>query len=1139
MKYPVLHYINTWLKKIIKTISIVLISLTLLISSSLFFLLGTDKGFNFLLSSASDLSSQAFTFSTVSGNFLDNLNISKIEYHDKSIQLIIKQLDLNWLPKSVVDFKIDINNLKVDGITFKQLQNTDTSEQTKTVTTSEQIKLPEINLPVDIIIKKIQFSDINFISSPATEAIYINNIELQADLINSQLNLHQLAFTMPEVQSNINGSITLLKDYSLSLQNNITLIIPQQDELKLSGKIQGDIKQLNIKQQINGLLDASLNASAENLLDKLEWQADLSINSFDLAHYINTTAEIDSKEINSENISAQIHLKGDMDNYAIGIKLDHSGIQLPDGQWQIDAEGNASQIEIKSMHGNLLDGTIDINSTIDWQNNINWQANVKTQNINPQHFHHEWPGSLNIDLQSSGQKSEEQLKASLILNNINGQLRQKPLSGGGEFDINNQHITINHLNLHSADAKLTANGHLGEQMDLNWSLDVTKLSDILPRSQGSIVGQGQISGSQLQPILSVDLKLQHIIYDTIKLNSAALTCTLNSNPNISSDLKLTAQELELDSQNIEKLHLIFNGPLEKHQINFMAQYKMAKLSIQANGNFNEEHRTWDGTISQILIDSTDFGKWAKNKASKISGSANKIVVSPLCLHEKTAELCTQVNWTAAKGSAELSLKNLSFDKAKPYLPEEIKQITGGFELFAHIELAPQILAHIKADIQPGELTVESIGQQPISLAHKNGLIEADYNNKELTANWNIEMGSHTLDGNINLPRKALDKDPMTAPIKGNINIDITELSIISALVPAITLLEGTMLANLTLAGTPEEPRIAGETKINASQVEIHDAGLQIKKLNLNIIGNNAGKELSLSGGMQSGDGEIKVQGQIELYKEKGFPLHMDIQGENFLAIDIPDAYAVISPNIQFSQHNGLMKIKGKIIIPEATIEPSGILEGSASTSDDVFIIGTEEKKPANLDLDISIELGDNIELDAFGLKSDVIGSLAIKQIPRQLMTASGELHLKEGTFRAYGQYLNIVEGTIFYAGGYLDNPGIKLTASRKVSDTEVGIKVSGSAKKPQIIPFSDDHTLREKDIVSMMLTGQNTENLDKASIYAGDNINEDLSVGVNAGMGDEATEFITRYKLTNQIELEGTSSSEKSGGGIFYTFELD
>jgi len=1008
---------------------------------------------------------------------------------------------------------------------------------------------------------------------------------------------------MPEVQSNINGSITLLKEYPLSLQNNITLIIPQQDELKLSGTIQGDVKQLNIKQQINGLLDASLNARAENLLDKLEWQADLIIDTFDLAPYINTAVEIDSKEINSENISAQINLEGDLEqaniilstqnlqplpaeikldahikfsdqqfkattnfknlnwpfsgpadfsanigkikfsgkpeDYILAIELNHSGNKLPEGQWQLNAKGNLSQIEITSMHGILLDGIVDINSMVGWENGINWQAKLQTQHINPGKFAQQWPGSLNIDLQTKGQQIDKQVNASLILNKINGQLRQKPISGGGEFDIDNQDININSFYLHSADAKLTANGKFSEQINLNWSLDVAKLSDILPESQGSITGQGLISGTKLHPILKADLKLANINYDTLKLSTADLKCTLNSNPIISSNLELTAMGLNIDSQNIETIKLTFNGPLEKHQINFAAHHEMAKLSVQANGNFNNESQSWDGTLSQLLIDSTDFGKWIQNKPSSIFASTNKVSVSSLCLNEQDANLCTQVDWAPEKGNAELSLKNLSFEKAKPFLPEDIKQFSGGLELFAHIDLAPQILAHIKADIQPGEITIEPIGQQPISLAHKNGLIEADYNNKELTANWNIEMGSHTLDGNINLPRKALDNDPMTAPIKGNINIDITELSIISALVPAITLLEGSMLANLKLAGTPKEPRIAGETKINASQLEIDDAGLQINNLELNIIGNNGGKNLSLIGGMQSGDGQVKVKGQVELNKEKGFPLQIEVQGENFLAIDIPDAYAVISPDIKFSQSNGLMEIKGKIIIPEATIEPSGVPEGSVSTSDDVFIIGTEEKQPANMDLDISIELGDNIKLDAFGLKSDVIGSLAIKQIPRQLMTATGELHLKEGTFRAYGQDLNIDEGTIFYAGGYLDNPGIKLTASRKVSDTEVGIKVSGSAKKPKIKPFSDDHTLREKDIVSMMLTGQNTENLDKASIYAGANINEDLSVGVNAGMGDEATEFITRYKLTDQIELEGTSSSEKSGGGIFYTFEMD
>jgi autotransporter translocation and assembly factor TamB len=73
----------------------------------------------------------------------------------------------------------------------------------------------------------------------------------------------------------------------------------------------------------------------------------------------------------------------------------------------------------------------------------------------------------------------------------------------------------------------------------------------------------------------------------------------------------------------------------------------------------------------------------------------------------------------------------------------------------------------------------------------------------------------------------------------------------------------------------------------------------------------------------------------------------------------------------------------------------------------------------------------------------------------------------------------------------------------------------------------------------MMLTGQKVDNLTNARIYAGTELGDNLSVGVNAGMGDDGSEFVTRYKLTDKIQLEGTSSSSKSGANIIYTFEVE
>lgn len=1092
-----------WLKTSIKIISIILISLILLSISLLFVLTGTDKGFHFLLNSASEMSSQAFTFSKVSGNLLHKLKIKNFKYSDESIQLEIKQFYFNWIPISLLDLNFNIESIKADGLSFKQLHTNESMENSTT------LKLPEIILPVNINLTQIQISDIDISLAPEAEIIHIDSIELQADLINSQVNLHHLKLSMPEARANIDGSISLLENYPLSLQNNISLTLTDQPELIINGKIRGNLTHIDIKQQLKGILDASIEATINDLLSQLVWQADILIETFDLAPYLASSSLVGDNKAENVNTSAQIKLNGDL-----------------------------QQAEI-ILTTQILDGTIDINSHVSWIDGINWQTQLQTQKINPGILHQEWPGSLNIDLQSTGSLVNEKVQARLMLNNISGQLRQKPISGGGEFDINNQHITINTFYLSSADAKITAHGKLEDKLDLSWSLAISKLSDLLPDAQGSIKGQGTIKGTTLQPILNADVKLEHINYKTIKLNNADLKCTLHSNPGISSQLELTVQTLKVDKQNIEKIFLSFNGPLEKHQIKLMIDHELANLSLQADGKFDPQQQSWDGTLSQLLIDSTEFGLWRQSKSSTIFGSAEKIIVSPLCLHEQNTSLCSQLNWTTEKGDIKLTLKDLSFDKAKAYLPEEISKFTGGIALTAHIDIAPELLAKIKINIQPGELVFQQTGLQAITMAHKNGLIEAEYNRQNLISKWNIEIGPHSIGGHLSLPRKSLEKDPMTAAMDGNIKIDITELSLISVFLPIISELNGHIFADLKLTGSPGEPRIDGKAEVIADTLTIDDLGLHIKNIRLNILGEHGGNSLALTGGLQSGEGQLQLEGLISLDKKHGFPVQFEIQGENFLALNTPDAYAVISPDIKFAQQNGLMEIKGKVIIPEATIAPSTILEGSVSTSDDIIILGSEEKTPANLGLDIIIELGDKIKLDVFGLKSDVTGALTIKQVPKHLMTANGELHLNNGTFRAYGQDLNISEGIIFYAGGYLDNPGIKLTAVCKVSEVEVGLKVSGSAKKPKIIAFSDDPTLKEKDIVSMMLTGQKTDNLDKASVYAGTNLNEDLSVGVNAGMGDEATEFIIRYKLTDSIELEGTSSSEKSGGGIFYTFELD
>ena len=1193
------------IKKILKIITIMLLALIIIIFSSVFILSGTDKGFHFLMDQVSELSAGALSFAQLEGNLLGQLHITDLQYIDATMQVNVQDFVFNWQPTELFKRQLLVNKLAVNGVKYNQLIVVDDKDEAEANNKQEVIVLPDISLPVDIYLQKLHISDVTIISQPGAEAVYIDTLQLRSELIKTKLTIQELVFKMPDIQAQINGTAELQIHYPLNLQSDIKLKLPEQPELTLKGEITGDLQKLIIKQQLAGLLDASVNAEVRQLLDQLEWQSDIVLSRFELSPYMPENYEIIKAQINAKGdlVQAAAHIKtqiqpvsetkktaaqyaqitldtditfenqefktsaqwqnlqwplsgiaafasktgslqisGIPDDYNLAIQLALAGSDLPPGDWTAKASGGLSQIDIHSLRGNTLGGTIDITSIVSWNNSTQWQAKLHTEKINPGLFAEQWPGSINFDLQTQGQLSGEELTAHIVLEQFSGHLRKQPLKGQGEIDLHNQSVAIKQFNLSSGAAQLEVYGKVDKQLDLNWLVDIQQLSDLLPDSQGSIHGQGHISGTSLQPLIKAKLNMNNIAYDSIQLHSARLNAAVNMDTSIHSELELSAQELSLDPDNtITQINLSLNGPLDNHHLKLVVKHSMAALNLDTSGKVDMEKSSWDGVIKQLTIDSPDFGKWSQTKPAALYASAEKVLLSSLCLKEQSTSLCTEADWTPEKGKARLNLKDLSFERAKAYLPEDITQLTGSLNLNADINLAPQLLADINAEIKPGKLIYHSVDGEAIELAHRNGLLKAQYNASQFTSRWNIEMGPHTLQGDLNIPRAAIEKDPATAPIKGQVKMNISDFNLLTSIVPQIDKVDGHLLADLKLGGLLAQPEISGHAELIAPYMSIHDIGLRLENISLTIDGKNNGKELAVVGSIDSGEGQLIIDGSVVLDAEQGWPVKIDLKGENFLAINIPDVYAIISPDIQFSQKKNLMQLRGKLLIPEATIAPSdmSIPEGSVSHSDDVIVVGEEEKKPLNMDLDLTLALGNKVKVDAYGLRAYLYGEITVNQIPRQIMTARGVLHLKNGTFRAFGQDLTIDKGKVYYAGGYLDNPGIELRATRRIKMDQVGINVSGSAKDSNVTTFADDPTLTEKDIVSLLLTGQKSNNLQNAKIYAGTQINEKLSVGINAGAGDEGSEFVTRYSLTDDIHLEGTSSSKKSGGSILYSIEFE
>src|SRR5699024_9610688 len=221
--------------------------------------------------------------------------------------------------------------------------------------------------------------------------------------------------------------------------------------------------------------------------------------------------------------------------------------------------------------------------------------------------------------------------------------------------------------------------------------------------------------------------------------------------------------------------------------------------------------------------------------------------------------------------------------------------------------------------------------------------------------------------------------------------------------------------------------------------------------------------------------------------------------------------------------------------------------------------------------------------DGFGLKTGVEGGIRVHQQPGEPTTATGKLMLVDGSYRAYGQNLDIQSGQIYFAGGPIADPGFKLRAARyPAEDVTVGVQVRGSVENPELTLFSKPG-MSQAEILSWLLLGRPLDGasagednliaraalalggnrgnqvLDKiggavglddiglgsaaghgsgeAALMVGKYLTPSLYISYGMGLFSSVSTLSLRYTLNSHWKLEGQSSSEGTGADIIYTFD--
>jgi translocation and assembly module TamB len=208
-------------------------------------------------------------------------------------------------------------------------------------------------------------------------------------------------------------------------------------------------------------------------------------------------------------------------------------------------------------------------------------------------------------------------------------------------------------------------------------------------------------------------------------------------------------------------------------------------------------------------------------------------------------------------------------------------------------------------------------------------------------------------------------------------------------------------------------------------------------------------------------------------EQGGWRIDATATGQDFEVAHLSEYEITIDPDLRLVARDGILSVSGKALIPKAVVV-IGELDNSVSASSDVvFIDGADDSEKAGLPITgtVNVELGPDVNVDAFGLKGRLQGGLVVSASPGLPLTGKGIVTVHDGIFVVKDRALEISRGRFSFLGGPLDNPAIDVQAQKKNKNKTVGVLVTGTVSDFDLKLFSDP-PMAESAILTELLAGR-------------------------------------------------------------------
>lgn len=927
--------------------------------------------------------------------------------------------------------------------------------------------LPEIRLPLDITVKEVSGEQLRLTGD--TEVL-ITSLLLQASTQDQHIKLDNFDVKSPQGTLSAQGQATLTGSWPVEMVANSTLNIEPLKGEKVKLNVGGGLREeLKVALNLSGPVGAQLDVQTQ--LAEVGLPLALTLQSKQLKWPLSGEAQYQVNDF-------RLRFNGKATDYALSTRANIKGQDLPPAVLTLDGKGNVEQFKLERLRLAALQGNTDLTALVDWSKAISWNSQLTLSGINTAKQWPEWPAKLDGKITTRGSLHGGSWQLQVPVLQLDGNVKQNKVTARGTLSGNAAgQWKIPGIDLTLGRNQLNVKGQLDEKSwNLDANIDAPRLDGALPGLGGTAKGLLKLRGNLQAPQLLADLTASGLQWQALRINRVKIDGDVRSSDQIQGQLAVRVEQLKQDALDISLLTLDAKGSEKQHQLQLKIDGKPVSGQLALQGSFDRQQQRWRGNLNNTRFD-TPVGEWRLTRAIALDylNTAQKISVGPHCWQNPNAELCVPKTIEAGQsGQASVVLNRFDLAMIKPFLGPETA-LSGVFTGRADVSWKPGgALPDAKVSlVGNGVKVVQQVQGNALPIAFDRLNLNAGLSNGRAQADWLIKLTNNgQFDGNVQVA------DPQVRRIiSGNVNITNISLAMINPALMKGEKAAGMLNANLRLGGSAQKPLVYGRMALD--KVDIDGHWMPFDMTDGRLVMNFDGMTSTMEGLVSTTRGQLNLSGDADWRDINAWRARIAAKGDK-LRVTVPPMIRIdVSPDLVFEATPQLFSLNGSVDIPWARITVQELPESAVGVSSDEVMLDDQLKpiqpKTAGIPINsnLMVHVGNDVRLDAFGLKARLKGDLKVVQ-DKNGLGLNGQIDIPSGRFHAYGQDLIVRKGQLMFSGPP-DQPLLNIEAIRNPESTEddvtAGVRVTGLADAPKLEVFSDP-AKSQQEALSYLLRGQ-------------------------------------------------------------------